>query len=119
MTDTISLVGLRATGHHGVLAQERRDGQIFVVDVDLVADIRPAAAADDLDLTVDYAAVAGAVVARIQSDPVDLIETLAEQIAQMCLAFPGVVSTTITVHKPQAPVGVPFDDVMIRIMREA
>ena len=57
--DRISLLGLRAFGRHGVLDHERRDGQEFVVDAVLWLDTRPAAAADDLSLTVDYGAVAG------------------------------------------------------------
>ena len=56
--DTISLLGLRAVGHHGVLPAERAQGQDFVVDAVLWLDTSAAAAADDLSLTVDYSALA-------------------------------------------------------------
>lgn len=119
MKDLIALTGVRATGFHGVLPQERRDGQEFVVDARIATDISAAAAADDLSLTVDYAAVAAAIVAHITGEPCDLIETLADRIARTCLEFSGVEQVTITVHKPQAPVGVPFQDVAVTVTRRA
>jgi dihydroneopterin aldolase len=117
MADQIRILGIRGTGHHGVFAHERAEGQQFSVDVCL--DVRTAAAADTDDLadTVDYGQVANAVHALVVGEPVDLIETLAERIASACLAFPGVERVKVTVHKPQAPIEVPFDDVQIRIVR--
>ena len=116
--DRISLVGLRAFGRHGVLDHERRDGQEFVVDAVLWLDTRPAAAADDLALTVDYGAVAARLAAIVSGDPVALIETLAGRLAAACLsAGQAVREVEITVHKPQAPVPVPFRDVTVTIRR--
>ena len=118
MPDQIRIRGIRGTGHHGVFAHERADGQEFTVDVTL--DVRTSAAADSDDLadTVDYGLVANAVHAVIVGEPVDLIETLAERIAAACLGFPGVERVKVTVHKPHAPIEVPFDDVQLRIVRE-
>jgi 7,8-dihydroneopterin aldolase/epimerase/oxygenase len=115
--DRISLLGLRAFGRHGVLDFERRDGQEFVVDAVLWVDIRAAAAADDLSLTADYAAVADRIAAVVGGEPVALIETLADRLAVACLADQAVTEVEITVHKPQAPVGHPFDDVTVTILR--
>lgn len=115
--DTITLTGLRVRGHHGVLAHERADGQDFLVDVALRVDTRPAAAADDLALTVDYGALAHDLAAVVAGPPVDLLETLAEQLAQVCLARPGVTSCTVTVHKPQAPIPLTFADVSVTVVR--
>lgn len=117
--DRISLIGLSATGHHGVLAAERRDGQTFRVDVVLHVDTRPAAAADDLTLTVDYGVLATRVEAVITGEPVDLIETLAQRIADVALEMGGVRAVDVVVHKPQAPITVPFDDVRVAIRRHA
>jgi dihydroneopterin aldolase len=117
MTDVIALRGVTATGYHGVLPQERRDGQQFIVDVALHTDVRAAARTDELSLTVDYATVAAAIVAIIEGEPVDLIETLAERMAAHCLTMPGVDAVEVTVHKPQAPVGVPFGDVSVTVLR--
>jgi 7,8-dihydroneopterin aldolase/epimerase/oxygenase len=115
--DRIRLTGLRVRGHHGVLAEERRDGQEFVVDVELAVDVREAATADDLSRTVDYAVLARRLADVVAGEPVDLLETLAERLAQLCLAEQLVRSATVTVHKPQAPVGLPFDDVSVTVVR--
>ncbi|WP_372481953.1 dihydroneopterin aldolase [Streptomyces fuscigenes] len=115
--DRVALRGLRARGHHGVFPREREEGQTFIVDVVLGLDTRPAAAGDDLAKTVHYGIVAEEVVEIVQGDPVDLIETLAERIAQQCLKHDGVSEVEVTVHKPDAPITVPFDDVTITITR--
>ena len=116
--DRIALRGLRAHGHHGVYAFERERGQMFRVDAVLELDTAPAAAGDDLTRTVDYAALARRLHAVLTGDPVDLLETLCERLADVCLADPPVQAVEITVHKPQADLGVPFDDVTVTIRRE-
>lgn len=115
--DLLTLTGLRATGHHGVFDHERRDGQEFIVDLVVATDFAAAAATDDLDNTIHYGIIAEQVVAAIERDPVDLIETLAERIAVIVLEYPAAASVTVTVHKPHAPITVPFDDVSVTITR--
>lgn len=117
MTDRIELRGLRVRGHHGVLPEERRDGQLFGIDVVIETDVSTAASTDDLGETVDYATVARQVAAIVGGEPVDLIETLAVRLAESCLRHPGVAAVAITVHKPQAPIGMPFDDVAVHVRR--
>jgi dihydroneopterin aldolase len=112
---TIRLLGLRATGHHGVFDFERREGQEFVVDAEL--DVRRPSLDDDLATTVDYGGIAGVLVANVERDPVDLIETLAGRLAETCLADPLVERATVTVHKPNAPISVPFGDVTVTCTR--
>jgi 7,8-dihydroneopterin aldolase/epimerase/oxygenase len=119
MTDRIELWGLRARGFHGVLEHERRDGQDFVVDVGLDVDTAPAAASDDLAQTVDYGALAESIAAVVSGEPVDLIETLAQRLADVCLQDPRVRAVDVAVHKPSAPVTVPVEDVVVRIRRAA
>lgn len=115
--DRVAVRGLRAYGRHGVYPQERRDGQEFVVDAVLTVDTRPAAADDDLSRTVDYGALAGRLAAVVTGEPVRLIETLAERLAQVCLSERMVRDVEITVHKPHAPVPCPVDDVTVTISR--
>lgn len=115
--DQVAIMGIRARGHHGVFEHERIDGQTFLVDVVLGVDTRQAAASDDLADTVDYGAVAAAVVAEISGEPRNLIETVASRIAERCLAQSRVGAVRVTVHKPDAPVGVAFEDVTVRIER--
>ena len=76
---------------------------MFVVDLVLGLDTRAAARSDDLQDTVDYGSLVAAVKKAIETDPVDLIETLAQRIADVCLADPRVQWTEVTVHKPRRP----------------
>jgi len=115
--DEIKLTGLRVTAHHGVFEHERRDGQEFVVDVVVRLPLGPAAAGDDLESTVHYGELAEQVVAAVERDPVDLIETVAERVAEVALSFPATREVVVTVHKPSAPIPVPFADVSVTITR--
>ena len=115
--DQISLTGLRAHAYHGVLEHERRTGQVFLIDVTVHLALADAAASDDLDQTVHYGELATEVVAAVERDPVDLIETVAERVAQTVLAHARVELVEVTVHKPDAPIDVPFADVAVKIMR--
>jgi len=115
--DRITLHGLRGRGLHGVYPRERTEGQTFIVDAALSVDTRAAASTDDLSATADYGAIAEKIVALIEGEPVNLIETLAERIAAACLADPAVRAAEITVHKPDAPISVPFEDVTVTIRR--
>lgn len=117
-TDRILLAGVEAFGYHGVLAFEKEQGQTFVVDVVLELDLGRAGRSDDLAHTVSYAEVATDVVARVTGPSYDLIERLAEVVADDCLARPLVDAVEVTVHKPQAPVGQPFSDVAVHVRRE-
>ncbi|ARD41227.1 2-amino-4-hydroxy-6-hydroxymethyldihydropteridine diphosphokinase [Actinomyces gaoshouyii] len=119
-SDRIRLTGLSARGYHGVLPFERSEGQIFTADIAL--DLGPrgtavAAVTDSLNDALDYSAVANAVVALIEGEPVALLETLAERISETVLAFPRVMAVEVTIHKPNAPLEVAFDDVSVTITR--
>jgi dihydroneopterin aldolase len=119
MTDELALLGLECFGHHGVLEHERRDGQTFVIDLVLGLDTSVAAASDDLADTVDYGGLALAVKDGVEHDPVDLIETLADRIAAICLTDHRVDWCRVTVHKPDAPIEATFHDVALTITRKA
>jgi dihydroneopterin aldolase len=115
--DRITLTGLRGRGRHGVFDFERELGQEFVVDVTLSVDLSKAAETDDLADTIDYGALATAIVGLIVGEPARLIETLAGRIADLCLADSRVHEVDVTVHKPEAPVTVPFADVAVTLKR--
>ena len=118
MSDVLVLRGLRARGNHGVLPEERRTGQVFVVDAVIHLDTSEAAAADDLTKTVDYADLAHRLVAIVGGEPVQLIESLADRLAACCLEDPRVARVELTVHKPEAPIGLDFDDVEMTVVRD-
>jgi 7,8-dihydroneopterin aldolase/epimerase/oxygenase len=115
--DRISIAGVTARGFHGVFDEERANGQEFVVDVILHVNLEAAATSDQLADTVDYGGLASQVVADIEGDPLNLIEALAERIAQTCLRFERVTSAEVTVHKPQAPMPVRVSDVAVTVVR--
>lgn len=117
MSDRIELTGLRVRGRHGVFDFERRDGQDFVVDVALEVDVSAAAASDDLADTVDYGTLAQGLAGVVEGEPVNLLETLAERLAAVCLRDDRVRAATVTVHKPQAPIPLAFDDVAVTVRR--
>jgi len=112
----IRVTGLRVGGFHGVLASERRDGQTFVVDVALDAEVDETS--DDLDDTVNYATLAERLAAVVAGDPVDLIETLAARLADVCLEDSRVRRAEVTVHKPEVPLNVTVAEVSVTLVRE-
>ena len=115
--DRITLTGLRASAFHGVLEHERANGQLFLIDVIVHLSLREAGASDELTATIDYGVLAGRIVGAVESDPVDLIETVAERVAAVVLEYPLARLVEVTVHKPSAPIAVPFDDVSVTITR--
>lgn len=131
MADRIALTGLTVRGRHGVFAHEKRDGQMFVVDVTLWLNLRVAAGSGDLADTIDYGALAK-VAADIVGGPArDLIETVAAEIADTMMQLygpaadppegsgsrPVVHAVEVTVHKPQAPIPLDFADVAVTARR--
>ena len=115
--DRITLSGLRVQANHGVFDFERENGQEFVVDVVAWLDLSAASGSDDLARTVHYGELAEQVAAAVASSPVDLIETVAERVATVVLQHGAVTLTEVTIHKPQAPISVPFGDVSVTIVR--
>lgn len=116
-SDRLAVRGIEVYGHHGVFDFERREGQIFRVDLVLGVDTSAAARSDDLHDTVDYGTLVAAVKHAVETDPVDLIETLAQRVADVCLADSRVQWTEVTVHKPDAPIEATFTDVALTISR--
>jgi dihydroneopterin aldolase len=117
VTGQIALSGLRAHGRHGVYDFERATGQDFVVDVRLDLDLQKAAGTDDVTDTVHYGELAERLVAVIGGEPVNLIETLADRLLDVCLADDRVDAAEVTVHKPQAPIPHEFADVAVTLRR--
>jgi 7,8-dihydroneopterin aldolase/epimerase/oxygenase len=117
--DRILLEGLRFHGFVGVLAEEKRQGQEFRVDLELEFLRIPACDDDRLDHTVDYGLVFGTVRRVVESARFDLVERLAGEIAARVLEeHPTVLAATVTVRKPDAPVRGRFDAMGVSIRRE-
>ena len=117
MSDELAVTGIECFAHHGVFDFERREGQVFVVDLVLGIDTRPAAASDDLVDTVNYGTLVADVKAAVERDPVDLIETVAQRITDVCLLDTRVEWARVTLHKPDAPIDATYSDVALTITR--
>lgn len=115
--DRIAFTGLRVRANHGVHDHERRDGQLFLIDVTVWADTRAAARSDEVADTVHYGQLMRAIHADAVAEPVDLLETLAERLVRVCFRFAGVEAARVTIHKPEAPVPLDFDDVSVSVLR--
>lgn len=115
--DSIRLTGLRVFAHHGVFDFERANGQEFIIDVEIMLDLAPPAESDDVTETIHYGELAEAIAAAVSSDPVNLIEKVAQRVADLVLAHPLAASTTVTIHKPSAPISIPFGDVSVTVSR--
>lgn len=113
MTDRIVVTGIRGFGFHGVLPEERIAGQEFLVDLEVTVDFSVAIRSDDVVNTVNYAELGKIAHEAIIGKAFNLIESLADLIAVNCLAVDQVQAVCVTVHKPSAPLGVPFDDVKV------
>ncbi|MFT4186229.1 MAG: 2-amino-4-hydroxy-6-hydroxymethyldihydropteridine diphosphokinase [Micrococcaceae bacterium] len=118
MTDLIKLIGIETYGYHGFYDHERATGQNFIIDAILETDVSTAGYRDDLSRTINYAEVADTIVGRVAGEPVSLIETLAEEIAELILERFAPEAVEVTVHKPEAPIKPKFQDIAITIRRE-
>ena len=118
--DRIQLRGLRASGVHGVLPEERTRAQPFELDLDLAVDLAPSAASDRLADTVDYGAIAEIAAAVVsESAPRDLLESLAGSVADAVLgADPRIDAVTVTLRKLRPPLAVDVSTVGVAITRE-
>ena len=114
--DTIHIKGLRLFAYHGVNPEEKRDGQTFVLDLRLGADLSRARRSDRLEDTVNYAAVVKAVRAAFTARSFDLIERAAQAVCDAVLeGFPQVEEVSLLLQKPEAPVSAEFDYMAVEI----
>lgn len=118
MTDVIRLVGIDVFAHHGVFPEERRDGQHFLIDVEVEYDMTPAAVSDDVSDAIDYGALAAAIAENAASEPVDLLERLALRLIGVVMSFEKALAATVTIHKPNAPMSVPVTGSSVSMRRE-
>ena len=117
MSDRIRLEGMVFEGTHGVYEAEQLNPQPFEVDVELSLNLQPAGISDDLALTIDYSRVYEACRQIVESTRFNLIEALAEAIAQELLADYPADEVTVRIRKPAVVLGGPFGSAGIEIRR--
>jgi FolB domain-containing protein len=116
MIDQIFLQQLIIPARIGVLAHEKASAQNISLDITLNIDTRTATSSDCLADTLDYAALAQDIAAHCLSQHVELVETLAQQIADICLRDQRVQRVSLTLAKPEALANAA--SVGVRITRE-
>lgn len=117
--DTIVIKDLEIFAYHGVLPEEKRNGQTFIVTVYMNVDLKDAGTTDDLNKTVNYAEVCELISEVMTEEKYDLIEAVAENIAStILLKYELVKSVRVVVSKPQAPIDMSFDTVCVDIERK-
>jgi dihydroneopterin aldolase len=104
--DRILVRNLRVFARHGVLPEEAERGQVFVIDLDLILDLGPAGRSDDLERTVDYGGLTGRVAELVAARRRNLVEAVAQDVADLVLADGRVREVRVRVTKPHAPLPV-------------
>jgi len=117
MSDQIAITGIRGFGYHGLFDSEKKSGQEFIVDIRIEADLSEACQSDQIGSTIDYGKVALRVKELIETGSFNLIERLAEVIAESVKQEFQAKFVEVTVHKPSAPVDLEFEDISVTIKR--
>jgi dihydroneopterin aldolase len=115
--DRILLKGIRAVGVHGLLPQEKERAQPFEVDLELVLPLQAAAESDDLGRTVNYGVVVADVVGVVEAGGYELLEALANAIAEQVLRHHAVRAVEVEVRKLRPPVPQDVASVGVRLWR--
>lgn len=116
--DEIRIRGLKVFAHHGVYPEETRDGQNFFIDAVLTADTKKPGRTDALEDSTNYGEVCHFITEWMQQNTRKLIEAVAEGLAEaLLLRYPLLSAVEIEVKKPEAPIGLPFEFVSVRVKR--
>ena len=115
MNQKIQIKGLRVYGYHGVLDFEKQEGQYFIIDASIWLDATRAVQTDSIADTVSYAELAQLISKDVRSNPVNLLETLSQRLAELLLVSSGPLAkkTKVIVSKPDAPIDLFFETVKV------
>ncbi len=117
--DSIFIKGLKVFAYHGCNDEEKQNGQNFYIDSDIHMDMSKAAATDNLNSTVNYAKICKFINKYLTENRFDLIEAAAFSTAEaLLIEFPRIKAVNLTMHKPEAPLSVSFDDVGVNVSKK-
>lgn len=117
MNDRIDIKGIEVLAKHGVLEHEQEKAQVFKVDVTAYMDLTTPGETDDLADALDYSVLALEVREVVGSESHKLLETVAGKVADAVMSHTEVVRSVVTIHKPDAPIDLVFEDVSVTIER--
>lgn len=116
--DKIIFQGMEFYAYHGVYEEENKLGQSYIVDLEVYMDLRQAGQSDRLEDTLDYAQLYEIIQKFMAEETVQLIETVAEQIAARILtSFPAIEQVMVRVTKPSPPIPGHYRGVAVEINR--
>ena len=116
--DRIAIKDLRIYAYHGVRDFEKERGQLFILYVDIFADLSEACRTDYLEATINYSQATQSIKRVMTENRYDLIETAAQTVADCILAeFSLAKSVRVCLKKPNAPIAADFGYVAVDITR--
>lgn len=116
--DIISIKDLSVYAYHGVMPEENVVGQRFDISVDMYVDNCAAVKADEVNRALNYAKVCQSIQEFVQNNTYNLIETLAEHLAErLLMSYNNIDKLTLEIKKPWAPIHMPIDTVSVKIER--
>jgi dihydroneopterin aldolase len=116
--DKIELKQMEFYGYHGVLPEENRLGQRFIIDLTVAVDLRKAGKSDQLEDSVNYAELYQICKDVAEGEPYKLIEAVAENIATQVLnQFKRIAECIVKVVKPDPPIPGHYRSVAVEIKR--
>ncbi len=116
--DYIFIENLEVFAYHGVLEEEKQKGQKFFLTLKLYLDLTDAGHSDDLDYSVDYADVCHRVTELMNEHKYYLIEAVVDYVTtRLLIEYPLIKGIDVKLSKPEAPIGLPFENVSVNISR--
>ena len=116
--DKITLQNMKFFGYHGCEEFERREGQIFQADVEIMTDARAAGKSDALADAVNYVDIFAKIKEVMEAERHDLLEKVAQRVADRVLEDSRIHAVTVRVRKPGVPLQGFLDWVQVEICRE-
>ena len=117
--DYIKITGLKIFAHHGVLPEEKKNGQDFYINARLFYSMKQPGKTDDLNDAINYAQVCAFMTETFNAQSFDLIEAAAEHLCHaVLLEFSALEKIELELCKPHAPIGLPFTDVSVNMTRQ-
>ena len=117
MSDRILLHEMAFYAHHGVSPEEQAAGQVFVVDVDVEANLHRAGHTDDIADTLDYRDLYARIRHVMMDERYRLLEAVAEAVAHRLLELDRVDAVTVRVRKPHVNLGGPLASAAVEVTR--
>lgn len=117
--DRLTITNLKVYCYHGLYSEEQLLGQNFYVTAELFLDTEEAGRKKDLTLSVNYAELCHKITEFMLQQRQDLIESVAHYLAEEIFQYsPLIRELTLKISKPEAPIGLPFENVSVDIHRK-